>query len=144
MGITLYIWWGQALLKSNWPILNLVRTMITRPRCSRGCFTNTFITEPSLGAVYMEGLWFRLKFKKWLGKPAENLPPASWPCVRRLPPYYFYEILAVRDRFKPICSRVRLAAGPRAARESLNRATGLLVAILPIRAATTPIFGRIS
>ena len=75
-------------------------------------------------------------FKKWLRKLAEILPPASWPCVRRPPPYYFYEILAVRDGFKPICSRVRSAAGPRAARESSSRAAGLLAAILPIRAST--------
>ena len=57
-------------------------------------------------------------------------------CKKAPPPYYFYEILAVRDRFKPICSRVRSAAGPRAARESSSRAAGLLAAILPIRAST--------
>ena len=51
-------------------------------------------------------------------------------------PYYFYEILAVRDGFKPICSRVRSAAGPRAARESSSRVAGLLAAILPIRVVT--------
>ena len=57
-------------------------------------------------------------------------------CRKAPPPYYFYEILAVHDGFKPICSRVRSAAGPRAARESLSRAVGLLAALLPIRVVT--------
>ena len=57
------------------------------------------------------------------------------PCLA-LPCLALHEILAVRNRFKPICSRVRSAAGPRAARESSCRAVGLLAAILPIRSAT--------
>ena len=75
-------------------------------------------------------------FKKWLRKLAEILPPASSPFVRRPPPYYFNEILAVCNRFKPKCSRVRPAARPRAARESWCRAAGLLAVILPIRGVT--------
>ena len=38
--------------------------------------------------------------------------------------------------FKPICSRVRSVAGPRAVRKSLCRAAGLLAAILTIRGVT--------
>ena len=64
------------------------------------------------------------------------MPPASSPFVRRPPPYYFNEILAVCNRFKPICSRVRPATCPRAARESWCRAAGLLAVILPIRGVT--------
>ena len=75
-------------------------------------------------------------FQEMTQKTGRKSASCQLALCKKAPPYCFYEILAVCDRFKPICSRVRSAAGPRAARESLNRAAGLLAAILPIRAAT--------
>ena len=99
------------------------------------------ISSPTHPLAYLIYIWFD-KEKCYLPTPYQvsaffkKSSRNSASCQLAAGPYYFCEIWAVRDGFKPICSRVRSAAGPRATRESLSRATGLLAAILAIRGVT--------